>query len=190
MLSTTGAPRAFALALLLAAAAPAAADERGWDLLRQGGHVALIRHAEAPGTGDPPDFRLYDCSSQRNLGGAGRAQAVRLGHAFARRGVPVARVLSSRWRRCLETATLAFGRVEEFSPLDSLFGRAEFGPQQSIEVFALLAEAPRGGSIVLVTHQENIAWLTGGLRPASGEILIAPLRPDGLVEVTARIAPP
>jgi len=87
------APLAFLL--LLAAAAPVAADERGWDLLKQGGHVALIRHADAPGVGDPVDFRLYDCSTQRNLSGAGRAQAVRLGQAFARRGVPVARVLSS-----------------------------------------------------------------------------------------------
>lgn len=99
-------------------------------------------------------------------------------------------MLSSRWCRCLETAQLAFGRVEEFAALDSLFRRAEFGPSQSGEVFALLAQAPRGGSIALVTHQENIAWLTGGLRPASGEILVAPLRPDGLIEVAARIAPP
>lgn len=140
--------------------------------------------------GDPADFRLRDCSTQRNLDGAGRAQAVRLGQAFARRGVPLARVLSSRWCRCLETAQLAFGRVEEFPPLDSAFRRPELGPALSAEVLAFLAAAPRGGSIVLVTHQENIAWLTGGLRPASGEILVAPLRPDGSIEVTARIAPP
>ena len=74
--------------------------------------------------------------------------------------------------------------------MDSVFFRPGLGGAQSAAVFAFLAEAPRGASLVLVTHQENIAWLTGGLRPASGEILVAPLRPDGLVEVAARIAPP
>lgn len=171
------------------AAAPAAADEPGWELLKQGGHVALIRHADAPGTGDPPDFRIDDCSTQRNLSAAGRAQAIRIGQAFARRGVAISRVLSSRWCRCLETAQLAFGRYEDFPPLDSLHGRRERAARQVAELQAFLADAPHGATLVMVTHQATIAALAGAAA-ASGEILVAPLRADGVVEVAARIAPP
>lgn len=173
----------------MAAAAPAVADEAGWELLKQGGHVALIRHAEAPGFGDPADFRLGDCSTQRNLSAEGRAQAVRIGQAFARRGVQVARVLTSRWCRCIETAQLAFGRYELFPALDSLHGRRERAGQQTAEVAALLAEAPRDGVTVLVTHQANIAALTGA-GAKSGEIVVAPLSADGTVEIAARLPAP
>lgn len=93
-----------------------------WSLLQQGdrGYVVMMRHALAPGTGDPPNFRLEDCSTQRNLSAQGRAQARRIGEAFRRRGIKVARVLSSQWCRCLETARLMnLGAVEPFAPLNS-----------------------------------------------------------------------
>ena len=152
--------------------------------------MALVRHAEAPGFGDPADFRLDDCSTQRNLSAAGRAQAVRIGQAFARRGIAVSRVLTSRWCRCIETAQLAFGRYEPFPALDSLHGRRERAAGQTAAVVELLAEAPRSGVLVLVTHQANIGALLGGASVRSGEILVAPLRSDGAVEVAARLAPP
>src|SRR5206468_1235478 len=98
---------------LAAGASPARGDETLWTLLRDGGHVILLRHAATDRTfGDPPGFRLDDCSTQRNLIDEGRAQAKRLGAALRARAVPVGRVLSSQWCRCLETARLAFGRVE------------------------------------------------------------------------------
>ena len=77
-----------------------------------------------------------------------------------------------------------------FPALDSLHGRRERAAQQSAEVEATLAEAPRDGVLVLVTHQANISALLGGASVRSGEILVAPLRPDGVVEVAARLAPP
>ena len=95
-------------ALALAAPRLAAADEALWALLRAGGQVIVMRHAATDRSlGDPPGFRLGDCSTQRNLSEEGRAQARRMGAAFASGGVPIGRVLSSQWCRCLETARLA-----------------------------------------------------------------------------------
>jgi len=79
------------------------------------GYVAVMRHAIAPGTGDPSNFRLGDCQTQRNLSETGRQQARRLGQLLRDRQVPVTRVLSSQWCRCLETAKLLdLGQVEPF----------------------------------------------------------------------------
>src|SRR5688572_28986342 len=87
----------------------AGADDALWALLKKGGQVVLIRHAvTTPGVGDPPGFTIQDCKTQRNLTAAGRKEAERLGAAFRQRAIPVGRVLSSPWCRCLETAKLAF----------------------------------------------------------------------------------
>src|SRR5215510_13469411 len=78
-----------------------------WDALRAGEHVALVRHAgTVGGSGDPPGFKLDDCSTQRNLTLKGRNEARRLGEMFRVQEVPVARVLSSQWCRCIETLAL------------------------------------------------------------------------------------
>src|SRR5215217_5950266 len=123
----------------LAALAPLArADEAMWALLQKGGHVVLLRHALTdPGVGDPPGFRLGACATQRNLSEQGRSDARRLGEELRERGVPVARLLSGPWCRCLDTARLAFGREAEVEPaLANLFGRAE---RESAQVAALRA---------------------------------------------------
>ena len=102
----------FALVLAVLRLSPAGAEDPVWDALRGGGLVMLIRHAATePGLGDPPGFRVEDCATQRNLSEAGRAEARLIGAAFRHRGIPVHRVLSSRWCRCLETGRLAFGRA-------------------------------------------------------------------------------
>jgi phosphohistidine phosphatase SixA len=159
-----------ALALLLGAT-PTRADEALWAALAEGGHVALMRHALAPGTGDPEHFRLDDCGTQRNLDQAGREQARRTGEAFRERGVEIGQVLSSQWCRCLQTAELlALG--EAFPPLNSFFGVRERAPDQTEAVRALLAQADaEGPSLVMVTHQVNITALTG-ISPRSGEIVV------------------
>src|SRR5690349_1640823 len=100
--------RTLALALLLVLA-PAAAEDEPWALLRQGGHVVLIRHTlTTPGFGDPEGFRLADCSTQRNLSEEGKAHAKRIGEAFREFKVPIDAIYSSPWCRCVETAGLAF----------------------------------------------------------------------------------
>ena len=176
----------FALLLLT----PAQATEAGWALLREGGHVVLIRHAMAPGTGDPPNFDIEKCSTQRNLSERGKLQARKMGALFAARAATTERVLSSRYCRCLETARLAFGEslVEESEPLGRLSMTKDDDVASKAQLAAML-ELIRGfsgsGNLVLVTHQENIAALTG-VSPREGEAVI--VRPEGEgLHVTGRI---
>lgn len=148
-----------------------------WDALRGGGHVVLMRHALAPGTGDPADFRLDDCSTQRNLSQQGRDQARAIGNAFRSNGVDVGRVLSSQWCRCLETARLLdLGEVEEEPMLNSFFGNRARGPAQTEALEAFLSRPVDGPTLVLVTHQVNITGATD-VFPRSGEMVV--IRPDG-----------
>lgn len=152
-------------------AAPAAA-------LETAGLVVLMRHAEAPGTGDPPDFKLDDCATQRNLGDGGRAQAARIGERLRQLGIDQARVLSSQWCRCLETARLLdLGPVKEMPALNSFFGRQEEEKDMTTQLRQFLADLPRDGKpVVLVTHQVTVTALTG-IFPASGEAVL--LRANG-----------
>ena len=149
----------------------AIANEAAWNALRAGGVVALMRHARAPGVGDPPNFMLDDCATQRNLSAAGRAQARRIGEAFRARGVHVDRVLSSAWCRSLETARLAFGRAEVVAPLNSFFGERKDEPDRTRQVSAAIAAWRGPGVLALVTHQVNITALTREF-PQEGEILV------------------
>ncbi len=153
--------------------APAAASEQAFGTLRAGGAVVVMRHARAPGVGDPPDFRLDDCTTQRNLSEEGREQAKRIGLRLRAENVRIGRVLSSRWCRALETARLAFGETVEPSPaLDSFFANREADAAQTRRVQELINGWPsEGGVLVLVTHQVNITALTG-LFPSEGEILV------------------
>ncbi len=179
------------LSLLLLPATGSAQDAgRLWSALTKGGHIALMRHALAPGTGDPSEFRIDACETQRNLNGEGRAQARRIGEAFRRNGVVVDRVLSSQWCRCLETAELlALGDVEAFPALNSFFRAREREPEQTGAVRTWIAELPRdGASFVMVTHQVNITALTG-VFPRSGEIVVLKLDGAGGFEVAGRIQP-
>ncbi len=115
--------------------------------LREGGVVIALRHALAPGTFDPPGFRLGECSTQRNLNDEGRAQARRIGHWFAERGLVPAQVRSSPWCRCIDTATLAFGRAEPWAALGSPHGTAE--ATRATQLDALRA-AYAGGAVRLL----------------------------------------
>lgn len=142
------------------------------------GLVVLMRHAEAPGTGDPPGFTLDDCATQRTLNDDGRAQAKRIGERLRQLGIAKARVLSSQWCRCLETARLLdLGPVKEMSALNSFIGRPEEEKDRITELRQFLADLPRDGQpVVLVTHQVTVTALTG-IFPASGEAVL--LRANG-----------
>lgn len=179
-----------ALGVLLAGVPSAApADDALWELLKAGGHVVVIRHASTdPGVGDPPGYRLGDCATQRNLSAAGREEARRIGEAFRGRGIPIGQVLSSRWCRCVETARLAFGSMEPWTPLDSVFGNRQREPQQTQEVRARVTERPAAGNLILVTHGANIAALTG-ISPAQGEMVVLTPQGNGTFRVAGRLAP-
>jgi phosphohistidine phosphatase SixA len=165
------------------ATAGAQTMETGWDALRAGGRVALIRHALAPGTGDPANFVLDDCATQRNLSDEGQGQSARIGDAFRANGVTVDQVLSSGWCRCVDTAVLAFGAAEVWPPLNSFFRDGSTEPAQTAEVRARVAAWAGSGTLVMVTHQVNITALIG-IFPGSGEVIVldpAPDGPDGFV---------
>jgi hypothetical protein len=96
------------IAFMLASGAANSADESAaWNALRADGYVALIRHASAPGpAGDPADYKLDDCATQRNLSEQGRAEARALGERFRTERVKVGKIVSSQWCRCQQTAEL------------------------------------------------------------------------------------
>ena len=165
-----------------------------WQALGAGGAIALIRHAEAPGFGDPPGFRLDDCATQRNLSDEGREQARRIGRAFRDAGIAVDRVYSSEWCRCLETAELlGLGPVEPFPALNSFFERPENREPQINILVPWHRGARPDGVFVLVTHQVVISALTRkGAR--SGEIVVVRPRGGGAdgnpIEVLGSLPPP
>lgn len=179
------------LLLLVGWAAPAlAADSQAglWQGLANGEYVAVMRHASAPGTGDPADFELGDCATQRNLSAAGRAEARAIGQRFRAHGIGSATIVSSQWCRCLDTARLLdMGEVEPAAMLNSFFrDRAESADQTAAVVRRL--HEPARGALVLVTHQVNITALTD-VFPRSGEIVV--VKPnDGAVQVIGRLDPP
>lgn len=172
------------------AAGSPADEEQLWRLLAGGGQVVLVRHAvTTPGVGDPPGLRLEDCATQRNLSDEGRAEARRLGAAFRARGIPVLRLLSSPWCRCLETARLAFGSPEVWTPLGNLFGRPENREEQVRRMRELVGERVAGGNLVLVSHGSTISALTG-VSPGTAEMVILTPRGAGSFTVSGRLSVP
>lgn len=153
-----------------------------------GGEVLLIRHAAAPGMGDPAGFRLGDCATQRNLSDSGREQARAIGDWLRDQGIERARVYSSQWCRCLETAELLdLGPVVELPGLNSFYDRPQDrNPNLAAIRDFLMARPPRGGLLILVTHQVTISALTGEFT-ASGHGVLATLGQDGALRTVGRI---
>mgnify|MGYP003585098110 FL=1 len=180
---------AILILLMFSFLSKAQADERLWAALRSGTAVAMIRHAVAPGIGDPEHFRLDDCATQRNLSAEGQRQAQAIGAAFRHNGIAAAQVLSSRWCRCLDTARLlGLGTVEPFPPLDSFFSTPERSTSQTTALRERLQQDRAGQPLVLVTHQVNITALTGVV-PGSGEMVVIKPATEGGVEVLGRLPP-
>ena len=169
----------------LALAAAGAADlvraqppDPFWRLLRDGGCVVLMRHAQTePGVGDPPNFNVNQCSTQRNLSAEGREQARRTGAAFQREGIRLDEVRSSAWCRCVDTAMLAFKKNTVWSPLNA-FVSPDDRDEQTREVLDAVQGWPTARNLALVTHHINVAALTGQT-PAMGEILLTRPGRDG-----------
>ena len=158
--------RAFVAGSLALVVAPwARADEAAaWEKLRRGPYVILMRHASTePGLGDPGNFRIGDCKTQRNLSDAGRDEARRVGERFRRERVQVHKVYTSPWCRCHETGMLAFGQAEDWAPLSSTFDMPDRERDFTERVKKRIAQYerhPPPGNIVMVTHNVNIAALS------------------------------
>ncbi|CAM8670603.1 SixA Phosphohistidine phosphatase SixA [Comamonadaceae bacterium] len=176
------------LLMSVACFAASTAFGAGADAVLRPGSVVLIRHALAPGVGDPERFALNDCSTQRNLSEEGRAQAVRIGQFFRQRLVPVDAVWSSQWCRTRDTADLAFpGKRVDKPAFNSFFGEPDAAPAQTRAAQELLNAWTGNGLLVVVTHQVNITAISGVV-PASGEAVVLGRR-NGVWIVTGRLMP-
>jgi len=165
--------------LMLSMAGTIAAADSAADRLSNGG-VLLLRHAIAPGFGDPANFRIDECSTQRNLSEEGRQQATAIGAWLRARGISRARVYSSQWCRCLETAKLlGLGEVSPLPALNSFYQRPmDEAPNLNALRRFLADQALQDEPLVLVTHQVTVTALTG-VFPGSGEGVVATLGENG-----------
>ena len=186
------APSVLAIFLIVTPGLAADDSNEAWAALVKGGHVAVIRHGNAPPGygGDPPGFRFDDCKTQRNLDDEGRAQGKALGEAFRTHGVRVDRIVSSPVCRCMDTASLmAVGQVESSWAL--LPDRDPNAPVRLRELKEIVSNWRGPGTLVLVTHGFTIRPLIG-IIPDQAETVV--LRPTPGIEpgahVVGRIAPP
>jgi len=162
-------------------------EPSGFDALKSGNHFAMMRHAIAPGFGDPSNFALRECSTQRNLSQNGIEQAKRIGERFRDNGIEVARVYTSQWCRCIDTATLLdIGTPKELPIINSFFETPKRKTTQNQQLKEWLAKQDLTDPVVLVAHQVNITALTG-VYPASGEIIVVKRTSLGELAVVARI---
>jgi broad specificity phosphatase PhoE len=167
-------------------AGAAVASDAVWEALRAPGSVVIVRHSYAPGSFDPPDARLDDCTTQRNLDDAGRAQATRLGEAFRKQGIAVGRVLSSPRCRCMDTARLAFGKVEAWGVLQGALRDAELRRRLLVPVRQVITDHREGPPLVLVTHGSVVSDLTG-LDIRMGAFVVLRRSADGIHAVAGEL---
>ncbi|WP_162917077.1 histidine phosphatase family protein [Dongia deserti] len=182
---------AIALIIVAAVSHNARADEAAaWKALRTGGHIALMRHTSAPGAGDPPDFTLGDCTTQRNLSAKGREDAAAIGARIKAEGVAFEKILSSPWCRCVDTARLMeLGPVETESTFSNAFVLSNQGEALAAGAKALIQAWKGPGNLLVVTHGANIQPLTG-ISPAQGEIVVIEVGADASIEPVGSIPPP
>ena len=150
------------------------ANDKAWDLLKEGNKIVFIRHSLAPGGGDPSNFDLTKCSSQRNLNQTGINQSKKIGELFKKHKVPIDKVFSSQWCRCKDTAKYAFGDFKEFTALNSTFQSPydQNEAKQLKDLYAFVKDwDSKGKNLVLVTHYSIITAVTNAV-PSSGELVI------------------
>lgn len=175
-----------AIISLLAPGQPASAGQTGWNALKNGTAFVIMRHALAPGTGDPENFNVDECSTQRNLSDQGRQQARGTGELFRTNGIANAEVFTSAWCRCRETAgLLGLGTVRPLEPLNSFFRQRDRRDAQTNALKDWLQTQTRDKPLVLVTHQVNITALTG-VFPTSGELIFVEIGAGNSVRVIER----
>ena len=142
--------------------------------LEDGGKLIFIRHAYAPGNGDPAGFNLNDCSTQRNLSEDGRKQAQRIGEFFTKNKIEIDKVLSSEWCRCKETAKIAFKNYSTNSFLNSFYS-SKFSKNKDKQVKAFnyyINNLESKKNMIFVTHYVFISEVLN-YGPSSGEIVVS-----------------
>lgn len=142
--------------------------------LKEGNKLIFIRHAYAPGGGDPDNFDINDCNTQRNLSDSGRQQAKNISNFFIENQINFKRVYSSEWCRCKETAKIAFGDFETKNFLNSFFSQkfAKNRKKQMNDLNNFVNNYNDDGNLVFVTHYVVISEALN-YAPSSGEIVVA-----------------
>jgi|TARA_X000001036_G_scaffold312677_1_gene291252 broad specificity phosphatase PhoE len=142
--------------------------------LRKGGKLIFIRHAYAPGGGDPINFDINNCVTQRNLSDSGRKQAIEIGSFFKNNNILIDKVYSSEWCRCKETAKIAFNKFEKKFFLNSFFS-PKFAHNKDIQMKKLknfINNWDGKNNVIFVTHYVVISEILN-YAPSSGEIIIS-----------------
>ena len=164
------------LIIFISLATPVKADSKKniIENLKVGGKLIFIRHAYAPGGGDPENFNIYDCSTQRNLSESGRIQSRKIGNFFKENRIKIEDVYSSEWCRCKETASLAFKNFKTKSFLNSFFSSkfAHNKNSQMKDFQKFLSDWDKKTNIVFVTHYVVISEIFD-YPSSSGEIVIS-----------------
>ena len=149
-------------------------NKKLFNQLEDGGKLIFIRHAYAPGSGDPSNFNLNDCSTQRNLSEEGRKQAEYIGNFFKDKKIKIDKVLTSEWCRCKETAKIAFKNFSTNSFLNSFYS-SKFSKNKDKQIDALndyIAKFKSDKNLILVTHYVLISEVLN-YGPSSGEIVVS-----------------
>jgi len=150
--------------------------------LYDGQHVLLMRHADAPGYGDPKNYQISQCATQRNLGDFGRKQAKGIGDWLSSQGVDQAKIYSSAWCRCVDTATLLNkGAVKKEASLGSFFDDMSQAKKQTDELTKFIATERKQHPkmpIIMVTHHVNIQSYVG-MVVNSGDMVLVKVDPTG-----------
>ena len=142
--------------------------------LKEGGKLIFIRHAYAPGGGDPENFNIYDCSTQRNLSESGRIQSRKIGNFFTENKIKIENIYSSEWCRCKETASLAFNNFKTKSFLNSFFS-SKFKQNKNTQIkdfHKFLLNWDEKTNLIFVTHYVVISEILD-YPSSSGEIVIS-----------------
>ena len=143
------------------------------NILKEGKKIVFVRHALAPGNGDPNNFNINDCSTQRNLNEEGRAQSEKIGNFFKNKNIKIHKVLSSEWCRCKETAKIAFGNYQTFNALNSFYDE-RFAKNKSKQIKDLkdyIDNWENDSNLIIVTHYVVISALINRVA-SSGEMII------------------
>tara|TARA_B100000965_G_scaffold324421_1_gene286372 strand:- start:119 stop:667 length:549 start_codon:yes stop_codon:yes gene_type:complete len=160
--------------LILFCASPTFSDEKILNSLYEGGKIIFIRHAIAPGNGDPTDFKINDCSTQRNLSQSGIDQSKLIGLFFKENNIKIDKVFSSEWCRCKDTAEIAFKNYKTFKALNSFYDPkfVENEKKQIKDLKKFIKEWDSDKNIIFVTHYVVILSLLN-MGVSSGEIVVA-----------------
>ena len=173
--------KAITTALLMACCFLAQASDLS-EKLQSSDYVLFMRHALAPGVGDPANYSLEDCKTQRNLNAVGRAQAVFVGEWLKKQGVKNAELHSSVWCRCKDTAALLnFGEHRVEPALASFFDDMSKAKESNLKLQRFIAgkiKSKGDKALIMVTHHVNILEFIGE-NIASGDMVLAKVNPKG-----------